>query len=375
MLDELYLPEGFEVEYRYADIADTDGRTLIGNVVRYGDVSTRTPYGAEQFLAGAFGDVDKIKTRLIYQHDRNRPLAATGAGLVLTDTPDALRISATLPETRDADDALENVAKGIFTGFSAGFIAGQERDIAGVRSIRRAALPHIGLVDDPAYDDSVITEIRQSGEGIEGEFRYDEDAIIAATGKVRKERVKAGAFDYAINAKDREINLVLGDNSRPLASKRAGSLILESTPTALRFKVKKLPRTSYVSDFLGMLRANTVTPGVIPFFSPTPLSIARRLFSNGRAVDEEPEEGNPGVFRRVIKSGLLTALSVMFRARRGNPGAVTRIPTRLRRPSTFQQNQVGAIRPISGDIVRDGRVIRNEVDIGPVAAAFRRRFI
>ena len=146
------LPEGFEVEYRYADIADTDGRTLIGNVVRYGDVSTRTPYGAEQFLAGAFGDVDKINTRLLYQHDRDRPLAATGAGLVLTDTPDALRISATLPETRDADDALLNVEKGIIDRlFSAGFIAGQERDIAGVRSIRRAALPHIGLVDDPAY--------------------------------------------------------------------------------------------------------------------------------------------------------------------------------------------------------------------------------
>ena len=83
MLDELYLPEGFEVEYRYADIADTVGRTLIGNVVRYGDVSTRTPYGAEQFEAGsAFGDVDKIKSRLLYQHDRDRPLATTGAGLV-----------------------------------------------------------------------------------------------------------------------------------------------------------------------------------------------------------------------------------------------------------------------------------------------------
>lgn len=373
MLDELYLPEGFEVEYRYADIADTDGRTLIGNVVRYGDVSTRTPYGAEQFLAGAFGDVDKINTRLLYQHDRDRPLAATGAGLVLTDTPDALRISATLPETRDADDALLNVEKGIMTGFSAGFIAGQERDIAGVRSIRRAALPHIGLVDDPAYSDSVITEIRESGEGIEGEFSYDTDAIIAATGKTRKERVKAGAFDYAINAKDREINLVLGDNSRPLGSKKAGSLILESTPTALRFKVKKLPRTSYVSDFLGMLRAGTIVPGVVPFFAPTPLSVARRLFSNGKAVDLEEEAPGTGIFRRIIKSGLLTALSIMFRPRRGNPGAVTRIPTRLRRPSIYQQNQVGAIRPISGDVVRDGRVIRGGVDIGP--AVTRRRFV
>ena len=349
---------------------------MIGNAVPYAQVATRTPKGAEQFERGAFGDVDKINTRLLYQHDRNRPLASTGAGLVLTDTPDALRIMATLPETRDADDALENVDKGIFTGFSAGFIAGQERDIAGVRSIRRAALPHIGLVDDPAYDDAIITEIRQSGpEGIEGEFRYDTDAIIAATGKVRKERVKAGAFDYAIRAKDREINLVLGDNSRPLGSKKAGSLILESTPTALRFAVPKLPRTSYVSDFLGMLRSGSIVPGVVPFFSPTPASVARRLFANGLAVEQEEEEGNKGIFRRVVKSGLLTALSIMFRARRGNPGAVTRRPTRLQRPSSLQVNQVGAIRPISGDVVRNGRVIRNGTDIGPVASSIRRRVI
>ena len=97
---------------------------------------------------------------------------------------------------------------------------------------------------------------------------------------------------------DREINLVLGDNSRPLGSKKAGSLILESTPTALRFKVKKLPRTSYVSDFLGMLRAGTIVPGVVPFFAPTPLSVARRLFSNGKAVDLEEEAPGTGIFRR-----------------------------------------------------------------------------
>ena len=83
--------------------------------------------------------------------------------------------------------------------------------------------------------------------------------------------------------------------------RKAGSLILEDTPTALKFRVPRLPRTSYTADFLGMLRAKSIVPGVLPLFTPTPLSVARRLFSNGKAVEEEPEEGNPGVFRRVVK--------------------------------------------------------------------------
>ena len=368
MKDDIYVSDDLPlIEYRYADFEETDGRTLIGTVVRYGDVSTRNTYGgAEQFESGAFGNVGALDTILNYQHNRQRPLARTnGGGLVLQDDSDALRVAATLPETRDADDALEMVDKGILRGFSTEFIARRESDKNGVRTIQQAALPGIGLVDRPSYPDSVIAEIRAEGEGISGEFAYDTDAVIAATGKVRKERIRPGAFSYAISAPDREINLVLGDNSRPLASKRAGSLELKDTPTALKFRVKQLPRTSYVADFLGMLRGKSIVPGIVPFFQPTPSSVARRLFSNGKAVEEEPEEGNTGVFRRVVKSGLLTALSILFRPRRGNPGSVTALPRRLRR--TRVPNTVNAVRPRRGDVIRNGRVIRFGRDIGPVA--------
>ena len=365
-MNEIYIPDDLLVEYRYAEFDDSDGRTLLGTVIRYGDVSTATPVGAERFESGVFGDIPTLDTILNMQHDRKRPLARTGGGgLVLTDSDERLRIEATLPETRDGDDALELVEKGVLRGFSTEFISRQESDRNGVRSISQAALPAIALVDRPAYAGSIIAEIRQQGEGISGEFSYETDSIVAATGRVRKERIRPGAFSYAINSPDREINLVLGDNSRPLASKRAGSLILEDTPTALKFRVAKLPRTSYVGDFLGMLRGKSIVPGVVPFFSATPLSVARRLFDNGRAVDEEEEAGNPGVFRRIVKSGLLTALSIMFRPRRGNPGAVTRLPTRLRRIQA--QNTVDAVRPRRGDVIANGRVIRFGKDIGPVA--------
>ncbi len=357
-----------EAEFRYAEL-EQEGRTLIGTLVRYGDVSTRNMSGSpERMESGVFGDVANSDVILNVQHDRRRPIARTGGGLVLSDSPERLEIAATLPNTRDADDALELVREGVLRGFSSEFYPSRAGWEGSTRVIRSARMPRIGLVDEPAYPDSLVAEIRAAGEGIEGSFDYDTDSIISATGKVRKESIAPGAFSYVVRAEDREINLILGSNERPLASKKAGSLVLEDSPKALKFRVAALPRTSYVSDFLGMLRAKTVTPGVIPLFSPTPKSVARRLFSNGKAVEQEEEAPGTGVFRRIVKSGLLTALSILFRPPRGNPGSIARLPTRLRRPSQIGRlgNTADAVRPKAGDIVRNGRVIRGGQDVGPV---------
>ena len=267
-----YIPDDELSAFRYAAIdADaTEGRTLVGTLISYGDTSTKNMTGgAERFAPGAFGNVSELDTLLNIQHDRRRLVGRTGGGgLVLTDSPESLQIAATLPETRDGDDALTMVEAGILRGFSMEFLPRRERFDRATRVIEKAGLPSVALVDRPAYDDSIIAEIRQAGEGISGQFNYDQDTVISATGRTRKERISPGAFSYAVRAPDREINLILGDNSRPLASKISGSLILEDTPTALRFRVKQLPRTSYVADFLSMLRAKTVTPGVVPILQP-----------------------------------------------------------------------------------------------------------
>lgn len=360
-------------EYRYSEITEQSGRTLHGTVLRYGDTSTANEYGSpERFEAGAFGDVQNSDVSLNIQHNRDRLISRTGSGLVLTDSPERLEIRATIVNTRDGDDALTMVEEGLLTGFSTEFFARRERTENRTRVISKAVMPRIGLVDDPAYSDSLVAEIRQAGEGISGAFLYDTDSIISASGKVRKESIQPGAFSYAVRAPDREITLILGSPDKPLASKTAGSLKLTDTPTGLRFSAPTLPRTSYTADFLGLLRGKSVTPGVIPFFSATPRSVARRLFSDGKAVIEEPEEPGSSVFRRIIRSALLNSLAIMFRAPRGNPGSISRIPTRLRRPSTAGANTIDAVRPRQGDVVRSGRVIRQGVDIGPVA---RQRWI
>ena len=352
-------------EYRFTEFREVDGRIIYGNALVYGDVAERPGGVKEMFMPGAFGDVSSLDTILHFQHSRDRPIARTGGGgLLLTDSPEQLEVAAEMPETQDGNDALLLAQKGILRGFSTEFHARRERYQGDTRIIETAALPGLGLVDSPAYPQSVITEVRASGDGLTGAFFYNSDVHISDSGKVRKQRFKPGAFAYALTEPDREITLTLGDGSRQLASKQAGSLILKDTPQALKFEVKNLPKTSYAKDFLALLRAGSVAPAVIPIFS--------RVKSKDAEIEEE-EKGNPGVFRRTFNSALLTGLSILLRGPRGRPGVIQSIfgrrPPKPVRVSPFARPRVRdgeqLIRPVAGDIVRRGRVIRKGEDVGP----------
>ena len=358
-------------EYRYVEFRAIEGRTVYGNVVVYGDI-TQTRMGRETFAPGAFGDVSQLDTILHMQHERARPLARTfGGGLVLTDSPERLEIAAEMPNTRDGNDALELADRRILRGFSSEFHAKRERFDGGTRIIEAATLPGVGLVDTPQYRQSLITEVRATEDGISGMLPYGKDTVISGAGKVRKQRIQPGAFKFAIDQPDREISLVIGDGSRPLASKQAGSLKLTDTPEGLRFEVKQLPKTSYARDFLALLRAGSIAPGIIPIFSRIPKDV------DANADFDEPEKGNPGVFRRVINNGLLSALAILFRPPRGSHGVIQSIfGRRPKRPArsvyTRPRRMIGGVsdgqalvKPRPGDIVRSGRVIRAGQDLGP----------
>ena len=144
------------MEYRFCELR-REGRTLEGKAIAYGDTA-RIGARSERFLPGAFGaDVGGLDVLLNVQHDRARPLARTGGGLVLTDTAAALEVRAELPATREADDALELVGAKILRGFSLEFVALRERMEGPTRVITSARLAGLAIVDRPAYQQSVVS--------------------------------------------------------------------------------------------------------------------------------------------------------------------------------------------------------------------------
>ena len=317
------------IERRYSPV-EVDGRNLRGVGIRYGEVA-RMPWGRERFEPAAFGDVSGLDVRLNVQHVRDRLIARTPQTLQLVDGPDALRIAATLPETREADDALALVRAGVLRGLSLEFRAGHAPIIDGVRTVKRAGLVGLGLVDTPAYGGSLVEarafEIRQDGDGLAGAFFYDVDTVISDRAadvetrqrSTRKSRVRPRAFRFAIEDETREIQLLAGQSfDTPLASKLAGTLALDDGPDALRFSVERLPDTSAARDLRAVLTSGAAVAGVRPLYRiPPPETVPD-------AVTIEPEDGNPDVDIEIVNEAVLTALAVVYRAPRGNPGEVSR---------------------------------------------------
>lgn len=148
-------------EFRFTELrAEPGTRNLSGIAVQYGDIA-RMPWGSERIEAGAFQSIGDIL--LNRQHDRGRPLARTnGGGLTLTDSSNALKMTATLPETRDSDDVLALVRSGVMRGLSTEFVAEDEEFSGSLRIIKRAKLVGLAVVDQGAYPASLVAQREQA---------------------------------------------------------------------------------------------------------------------------------------------------------------------------------------------------------------------
>ena len=140
-----------EPERRYAEFRAENG-VLKGTVVDYAD---RAKFGSftERFLPGSIRVDDPI---LNLQHDRGKPVARAGAGLVIEDGPQRMTMQATLPDTVYGREARELVSAGILRGISLEFLAVKEKWDGHQRTITEAVMTGIGLVDKPAYGRSEI---------------------------------------------------------------------------------------------------------------------------------------------------------------------------------------------------------------------------
>ena len=288
-------------ETRYCEVR-AEGRRLSGVAVRYGDVA-RMPWGLERIEAGAFDIGDVV---LNVQHDRGRIIARTPQTLRLRDGPDELRVAAELPATREADDTLALVRAGVLQGLSIEFQCDGDRMEGNTRVIERGKLVGCAVVDRPAYPASAVAA-RARQEGLSASFKYDRTRTVRDRGKVRKEKVMPGAFDYGLAEPEREVTLQIGrDPGKVVASKTAGNLKIENTRTELRVAVPRVPDTTYVRDLLAQLR-DGFRVGLTPLYRVPPASVVRD------AVRLVAEAGNPGVYIREIWQAILFALAIDLR--------------------------------------------------------------
>ena len=305
-----------EPERRFLECR-AEGRTIIGAALSYGDIAV-LPWGRERMVPGAFGDLHDADVVLNVQHRRDRPLARTqGGGLTLTDSTERLSITAELPATRDADDALELLRRRVLRGLSVEFHPVRERMDGQTRVLERATLSGIGLVDRPAYPASIAAvravEIRQRG--LTGRWSYNTDTITSNRGRRRKERVNPGAFDLGNSELygDREIDLFLGDRSQPLASKNAGSLEIIDGADAITIAVARLPSTTYAQDFERLVEEEQIVPGVRAYYT----------IAEAEDIPDQGPDAEDGVTIGVVTKAILTGFSIQSRQPRGNPGEVS----------------------------------------------------
>ena len=155
-------------------------------------------------------------------------------------------------------------------------------------------------------------EVRREGKRprIMGRFPYGSLAVLADRGKVRKERIMPGAFEFSLSDPDAEVNLLYGHSfDRPLASRQAGSLVLKDTEEALTFEAAiepDLEDVTHVRDALAMLGAGLVT-GISPGFRVPP----KETVPENERLDPEP--GNESVFIRTLLALVLYELSLVTR--------------------------------------------------------------
>ena len=343
-------------ETRRAEVRAATGRRLIGTPMVYGaEARVLMPDGRrvrERFASFAFSDFLQgggAETRLNLMHDDLLEVASTRPGdrgyLVLRDSPAELRMVATLPVGDVFDQVLALVQDGDAAELSVEFCAQDEQVVGDRRTVRRASLPAIGVVDAGAYRGQV--EVRARGRGLAGRFEYGKDRVTRDRGRRRKARVNADAFSWQMrkwqelqeelgrtiqeaiaeglsDAQERairdtrEVNLLSGRSyDRPLGSLHAGTLLLNDTPETLEFEVLELPQTQYADDLLAVIDSGAADVGVDLLYSIPPADVV----PDAVTIETEPDTG---VEIEVVNQAVLNAIAVVSRAPRGNPGAVER---------------------------------------------------
>lgn len=137
-----------------------DSRVLYVRAVPYGQITHKVKKPERMrphAFAGAVTNADKIRLTDQNHATGRRPV---GVGVRMEDRDDGLYSSFRFYNTPEGRSALENVQEGTYGGVSVGFFTDEEADVDGIREIRAARLVHVSLVDEPAYENATIIDLR-----------------------------------------------------------------------------------------------------------------------------------------------------------------------------------------------------------------------
>lgn len=150
---------------------------------------------------------------------------------------------------------------------------------------------------------------------LRGRFPYNKRATLSdggRTGRPRKEQFASRAFAYNVERQDVDIRLLVGhEYSKPLASRRAGTLMLMDADDALSFDAiitEELQEASWVRDFFAGYSAGLIR-GLSPGFRIPP----ERAVPNAEKVEEEDPSLGMALIRTIFQA-LLYELSVVTAA-------------------------------------------------------------
>ncbi len=146
-----------------ADIA-LDGRKLSGVALPFNKVGHPSDGIPTIVRAGAFAPIGDVLLNV--QHDAGRVIArTTGGTMQLSETDEAIRLEATLPETREADDTIALIKAGVLAGLSIEASALRAVTRKGVRTVERGTLTGIAVVARPGFQETSVKVAAQSGTG------------------------------------------------------------------------------------------------------------------------------------------------------------------------------------------------------------------
>jgi len=139
-------------EFRF----DAAAGVIEGVVMRYGDTAKLGRF-EERFEPGSLTVSDDALVNI--QHNRQKPVARLGRGLTISQGRDTTLARIELPKTAIASEARELVDAGILRGLSIEFRAEVDEWRGRTRVVSKAIMTGLGIVDTPAYPDSVLKDV------------------------------------------------------------------------------------------------------------------------------------------------------------------------------------------------------------------------